>query len=64
MKWAKRNEWLAVSDCGRYRVARWVGHNGDWFLLSYRNESLGWHQTPKAAQHAAEQHKEQHHGDV
>lgn len=64
MKWAKRGEWLAISDCSQYRVARWVGHDGDWFLLSHRNESLGWYPTPKAAHQAAERHKEQHHGDV
>lgn len=57
MKWAKRSEYHAISDCKRYKVAVWYSNGVPMYLLSCGDESLGWHKTSKAAQRAAEKHK-------
>jgi len=57
VRWAKRGEYYAISDCSKYKVAVWYGDGEPMYLLSYGNETLGWYDTAKQAQHEAERHK-------
>ena len=57
MRWAKRGDYYAISDCSRYKVAVWYSLGEPMYLLSYGNETLGWYDTAKQAQREAERHK-------
>lgn len=57
MKWRKASEWHAISDCGGYKIAKWLSMGEPAYLLSCRGETLGWHDSAKEAQRAAEIHR-------
>lgn len=57
MKWAKRSDYHAVSDCGGYKIAVWCVNGEPAYLLTHQGRTLGWYDTSREAQRAAKEHK-------
>lgn len=55
MEWRKVSSYCIRSDCGRFRIAKWVSQGKAMYLLSDGDTTVGWYRDASKAKDKAEE---------